>query len=238
MSVLFGERAIPSSLSYSEVRPLLRWVYAWMFLGLLVTAAVAFLTSTSEALLALRTSPAVVFGSFFAQIGLVLVISLAIRRLSPALAATLFMVYAAINGFVFSMILLYFDIGSVFAAFATTSIVFGAMSIVGYTTETDLTKLGGFLMMALIGLIVAMIVNIFLGSSTMDFIISIIGVLIFTALTAYDTQKIKRMAADAGIQNDSTLVARLSVLGALTLYLDFVNLFLFLLRLMGGGSRD
>lgn len=238
MSVLFGERAIPSSLSYSEVRPLLRWVYAWMFLGLLVTAAVAFLTTTSEALLALRTNPAVVFGSFFAQIGLVLVISLAIRRLSPAFAATLFMVYAAINGFVFSMILLYFDIGSVFAAFATTSIVFGAMSVVGYTTETDLTKLGGFLMMAVIGLIVAMIVNIFLGSSTMDFIISIIGVLIFTALTAYDTQKIKRMAADAGIQNDSTLVARLSVLGALTLYLDFVNLFLFLLRLMGGGSRD
>ena len=237
MSFSFGERSIPSTLSYSEVRPLLRWVYAWMFLGLLVTAAVAFLTTTSDALMAIRTSPGVVFGSLIAQIGLVVAISWGIRRISPTLAAVLFMVYAAINGFVFSMILMYFDVGSVFAAFATTAIVFGAMSVAGYTTETDLTKLGGYLMMALIGLVIAMIVNIFLGSSTMDFIISIIGVLIFTALTAYDTQKIKRMAADANIQADGTLTAKLSVLGALTLYLDFVNLFLFLLRLMGGGRR-
>ena len=237
MSFSFGERAIPSTLSYSEVRPLLRWVYAWMFLGLLVTASVAFLTTTSEALMAIRTSPGIVFGSLIAQIGLVVAISWGIRRISPTLAAVLFMAYAAINGFVFSMILLYFDVGSVFAAFATTAIVFGAMSVVGYTTETDLTKLGGYLMMALIGLVIAMIVNIFLGSSTMDFIISIIGVLIFTALTAYDTQKIKRMAADANIQADGTVTAKLAVLGALTLYLDFVNLFLFLLRLMGGGRR-
>lgn len=238
MSFSLGERSIPSSLSYAEVRPLLRWVYAWMFLGLLVTAAVAFLTTTSEALLALRSSPAVVFGSFFAQIGLVVAISWGMRRLSPSLAATLFMVYAAINGFVFSMILMYFDVGSVFAAFATTAIVFGAMSMVGYTTDRDLTNLGGYLLMALIGLIVAMVVNMFLGSSMMDFVISLIGVLIFTALTAYDTQKIKRMAENAEIQSDGTMVAKLAILGALTLYLDFVNLFLFLLRLMGGGGRD
>src|SRR5690606_406292 len=98
MSFSLGERAIPSSLTYAEIRPLLRWVYAWMFLGLLVTAAVALLTTTSEALMALRTSPAVVFGSFFAQIGLVVAISWGMRRLSPAVAAILFMVYAAING--------------------------------------------------------------------------------------------------------------------------------------------
>ncbi len=237
MSFSFGERAIPSTLSYSEVRPLLRWVYAWMFLGLLVTTAVAFLTSTSEALMAIRTSPGVVFGSLIAQIGLVVAISWGFRRLSPTLAAVLFMAYAAINGFVFSMILMYFDIGSVFAAFATTAIVFGAMSIVGYTTEIDLTKLGGYLFMALIGLIIAMVVNVFLASSALEFLVSIIGVLIFTALTAYDTQKIKRMAADANIQADGAMTAKLSVLGALTLYLDFVNLFLFLLRLMGGGRR-
>ena len=237
MSFSFGERAIPSTLSYSEVRPLLRWVYAWMFLGLLVTTAVAFLTSTSEALMAIRTSPGVVFGSLIAQIGLVVAISWGFRRLSPTLAAVLFMAYAAINGFVFSMILMYFDIGSVFAAFATTAIVFGAMSIVGYTTEIDLTKLGGYLFMALIGLIIAMVVNVFLASSALEFLVSIIGVLIFTALTAYDTQKIKRMAADANIQADGAMTAKLSVLGALTLYLDFVKLFLFMLRLMGGGRR-
>ncbi len=238
MSFTFGERAIQSSsLSYSEVRPLLRWVYAWMFLGLIVTAAVAFLTTTSEALLALRTSPGVVFGSFFLQLGLVVAISWGIKRISPSVAALLFMLYAALNGFVFSMILMYFDIGSIFAAFATTAIVFGAMTVVGYTTDRDLTKLGGFLFMALIGLVIAMVVNMFLGSSTMDFIISIIGVLIFTALTAYDTQKIKQMAAQADSLDGST-VAKLAIVGALTLYLDFVNLFLFLLRLMGGGGRD
>lgn len=237
MSFTFGDRAIPSSITYAEVRPLLRWVYAWMFLGLLVTAAVAFLTNTNEALIQLRTSPGVVFGSMFAQIGLVVAISWGIRRISPAVAAGLFMLYAALNGFVFSMLLLYFDIGSVFAAFATTAVLFGAMTIVGYTTDIDLTKLGGYLFMALIGLVLAMIVNIFLGSGPLEYIISFVGVLIFTGLTAYDTQKLKRMAADPTLQADGSMVARLSIVGALTLYLDFVNLFLFLLRLMGAG-RD
>ncbi|MFO7322817.1 MAG: Bax inhibitor-1/YccA family protein [Chloroflexota bacterium] len=237
MSFTLGERAIPSSLTYAEVRPLLRWVYAWMFLGLMVTAAVAFLANTNEALIQLRSNPGVVFGSVFAQLALVVGISWGIRRLSPGVAASLFMLYAALNGFVFSMLLLYFEVGSVFAAFGTTAVLFGAMSVVGYTTEMDLTKLGGYLFMALIGLVLAMIVNLFLGSGPLEYIISIIGVLIFTGLTAYDTQKLKQMAADPALQADGATVARLSIIGALTLYLDFINLFLFLLRLMGAG-RD
>lgn len=236
---LFDRRAerAPISIPYAEVKPLLRWVYVWMFLGLLVTAGMALFTINSPALLALRSNGAVVFGSFFLQLGLVIGISWGIQRLSPGLAAGLFMAYAALNGFVFSLLLLYFNVGEIFAAFATTSILFAIMSVVGFTTDIDLTKMGSFLMMALIGLIVAMVVNIFLASSMLNFLISLIGVVIFTALTAYDTQNIKRMAASPEMQEDGSLVAKMSIFGALSLYLNFINIFIFLLQLMGGG-RD
>jgi FtsH-binding integral membrane protein len=132
------------------------------------------------------------------------------------------------------MILLMYDLGTLTLAFVSTSALFGAMTIVGLTTKMDLTKWGTFLFMGLIGLLVAMLVNIFLRSSAFDLIISVIGVLLFTGLTAYDTQKIVRMASDPAIQaGDTTLMRKLSILGALSLYLDFINLFLFILRLMG-----
>lgn len=232
-----GDRAIPSSLLYEEVRPLLKWVYVWMFFGLIVTTAVAFLTTTSTALLEIRANPIVVFGSFFLQLGLVIGISAAIHKLSPGIAAGLFILYAALNGFVFSVVLLYFSAASVVAAFVTTSLLFGAMTVFGFTTTIDLTKMGSFLMMAVIGLLIAIIVNMFLGSGLLDFVISIVGVIIFTALTAYDTQNIKRMAADPELQGNSAMFAKMSIIGALALYLNFINIFLFLLQLMSGGEE-
>ena len=216
-----------------DTRPLLRNVYALMTLGLLMTAAVAYLTATIPALRGLLSYPLVVFGMFIVQLILVGSLVVAVRKLSAGAATAIFFVYAAANGFTLSLIVLMYDLGTLTLAFVSTSALFGAMSIVGLTTRMDLTKWGTYLFMGLIGLLIAMLLNIFFRSSTFDLVISIIGVLLFTALTAYDTQKILRMASDPKIQaGESGLMRKLSVLGALTLYLDFLNLFLFILRLM------
>ena len=217
-----------------EVRPLLRNVYALMTLGLLITAAVAYLTANTPALRALLGYPLVVFGAFFLQLALVGTLAVAVQRLSVPVATAVFFIYAAANGFTLSLILLMYDLGTLTLAFVSTSALFGAMTLVGLTTRMDLTRWGTFLFMGLIGLLIAMLINIFLRSSAFDLIISLIGVLLFTGLTAYDTQKIVRMASDPAIQaGDSSLMSKLSILGALSLYLDFINLFLFILRLMG-----
>jgi len=146
-------------------------------------------------------------------------------------ATLLFMLYAALNGFTLSIILLAFTGTSLFLAFGTTAALFAVMSIIGYTTKLDLSKMGTFLMMAVIGLVIAMVVNIFVGSGPLDTIISVVGVLIFTALTAYDTQRIGRMAAQMNVNGDSEV--KFGIFGALRLYLDFINMFLFVLRLTG-----
>ncbi len=228
----------PAPAARVSVQTVLQRVYLWMALGALVTAGVAFLTVTNPVLNALARNPIVLFGAIIGELVLVLVLSAALRRLSPAAAATMFFVYAGLNGFTLSIVLAYFEVGSIVSAFVATGALFGAMTIVGFTTQLDLTRFGTYLMMGLIGLLIAMVVNLFLGSGGLDLIISIVGVLIFTALTAYDTQKIKHIAADPSIQADGSIAMKLSLIGALTLYLDFINLFLFLLRLMGGGSRD
>jgi FtsH-binding integral membrane protein len=157
--------------------------------------------------------------------------------MSATTAGLMFFVYAAVNGFTLSLIFLVYNLGAIGAAFLTTAGLFGAMTIVGLTTQIDLTKYSTYFMMAIIGLVIAMVVNIFLRSSGFDLLISFAGVIIFTALTAYDTQKIKNMASDPTIDAGSDAAMKLSILGALTLYLDFINLFLFLLRLFGG-RRD
>lgn len=230
--------SIAASIPYTQVQGFLRWVYVWMFIGLAVTAGAALFTLNSPALMEIRTNPIVVFGAFFVQLGLVFGIGWGMSRISPGVAALLFMVYAALNGFVFSLLLAFFSIGEVFGAFATTSILFGIMTIIGFTTTYDLTKLGGFLGMAVIGLLVAIIVNIFLGSSILNFIISLVGVVIFTGLTAYDTQNLKLMGAQPEIQNDGALAAKMSIFGALGLYINFINIFIFLLQLTGGGGSN
>jgi FtsH-binding integral membrane protein len=147
--------------------------------------------------------------------------------------ALLFIAFSVLMGMSLSFILLVYTGSSVFKTFAVTSAMFGVMAVLGYTTKTDLTKFGSILMMALFGIIIAMVINMFMHSSTMEYIISVIGVLIFTGLTAYDVQKLKRIGAGAGVDIHDVNVRKMSIMGALTLYLDFINLFLFLLRFLG-----
>ncbi len=233
-----GERALDSPALRVEIQPLMRLVYLWMGFGLLVTAFVAFLTANSAALSnLLLENPLVLIGAFVVEIGLVIALSAGLRRMSANTAGILFFVYSAVNGFTLSIVLLAYPVGSIVSAFVTTAALFGTMTVVGYTTQLDLTKYSTYFMMALIGLVIALIVNMFIRSGPFDILISIFGVVLFTALTAYDTQKIKRLAADPNIQADGSLVVKLAILGALSLYLDFINLFLFLVRIFGG-SRD
>ena len=171
----------------------------------------------------------------FAPLGFVLLMSFGYQRLSAPVLVLLFVIYSALNGITFSFILLTYTSGTVLACFLSAAAMFGLMAFMGYTTKQDLTKFGRILFMGLIGIIVASLINLFMGNSTLDYIISFIGVMIFTGLTAYDVQKLKNIGA--GIQYadvPASDVKKVSILGALNLYLDFINLFLFLLRLFGG----
>jgi FtsH-binding integral membrane protein len=226
--------AVPSA--RINIQSVLQWVYVWMAVGLLVTAGTAFLTINTPALANLLASP-VIFVAFIVELVLVFGLSAALPRLSPGVASAMFFVYAALNGFTLSAIFFIYTGGTIAAAFGATAALFGAMSIVGFTTKTDLTRFRTYFMMALIGLLIVMVINIFLASSGLDLLISLVGVVLFTALTAYDTQKIKQMAAAAETRADGTTAMKLSIMGALALYLDFINLFLFLLRLLGGSRR-
>ena len=209
-------------------------VYLWMFAGLLLTTIVAFYTSTNEAILSfVYSSPFVMLGLFAVEIGLVIAISAAIMKLSPAKALALFFLYAALNGITMSVIFLAYTGGTVIMAFGTTAALFGIMSVLGYTTKTDMTKWGPILLMGLVGIIIGTVVNIFLQSSALDLIITYAGILLFLALIVYDTKYIKTMTAKFAATGDSQMVNRIGVLGALKLYLDFINLFLFILRLFG-----
>jgi FtsH-binding integral membrane protein len=223
-----------------DFRAVMKLVYIWMGLGMLISAAVAWMTLNTAPLIQLRTNPAVVIIAIIAQLGLVIALNIGIARksMSPNAAALMFFAYSALTGFTLSIILLVYEIGTITNALVTTVALFAIMSVFGYTTKMDLTRWGTYLMFGVIGLLVAMIVNLFLGSSMIDFIISVFGVVIFTALTAHDTQKIREMSESYEIQGDGNLAVKLSIIGALTLYLDFVNLFLFILRLLGGGGRD
>ena len=213
-----------------DLHSIMRQVYTWMVLGMLITTVVAFVTaSTSLAILA--SNPIILIIAVLAEFGLVLGISAGINRLSAGVATLLFMLYAALNGFTLSVILLAYTGTSVFLAFASSAALFAVMSVIGYTTKVDLSKMGTYLMMGVIGLAIAMVVNMFVGSGPLDTIISVVGVLIFTALTAFDTQRIGRMAAQMSINGDSEV--KFGILGALKLYLDFINMFLFVLRLTG-----
>ncbi len=215
------------------IQSVMRMVYVWMTAGLLITAGVAIWVANSPTLIDSAVNDGWFFIAIIAELILVLALTFGLRRFSPGVALALFILYAAVNGFTLSLIFLVYQIGTIQLAFISTAATFAVMSVVGYTTQLDLSQYRTYFIMALIGLVVAMIVNMFLQSSGLDLIISMIGVVLFTALTAYDTQKIKRMASDPTIQSDGSLAIKVSILGALNLYLDFVNLFLFILRLMG-----
>ena len=213
-----------------DLQSIMRQVYTWMVLGMVITSAVAYVTA-STSLINLALNPIILIVAVLAEFGLVLGISAGFNRLSSGVATLLFMLYAALNGFTLSIVLLAFTNASLFVAFAITAALFAAMSIIGYTTKVDLSKMGTFLMMGVLGLVIAIVVNMFVASGPLDTIISVVGVLIFTALTAFDTQRIGRMAAQMSINGDSEV--KFGILGALKLYLDFINMFLFVLRLTG-----
>ena len=211
-------------------RSVISQAYIWMMVGLAVTGLVSLLTVTSPFMLSLIYNPPIVFfGLLVVEIILVIVLAAAIMRLPTGVATTLFIVYAALNGVTLSGIFYAYSLPSLATTFFITAGTFGIMGIYGYTTKRDLTRIGNLALMALLGVILATVVNFFLQNPIVYWITTYLGVLIFVALIAYDTQKLKRMNAAAG--GDSA--RRLSILGALMLYLDFINLFLFLLRIFG-----
>jgi uncharacterized protein len=239
-------------LSNLDVRPLMRTVYLWMTIALTITGVIAMVlanqfTTNIETFITIAN---LMLPIILLQFGLVLGISFLINRINPTVAIGLFLFYAVTMGVTISVIIfstiatpeitrtgqVVADWSIVYKAFFTTAGLFGTMTVIGYTTKVDLTRFSSFFMMALIGLMIATIVNLLLRSDALSFIISIAGVLIFTALTAYDTQKIKQMAESDMVQEGTPNFTRLAIIGALTLYLDFVNIFLYLLRLFG--SRD
>ena len=224
------------------VNAFMRGVYGWMSAGLALTALVAYATLYVPALsqLAFSYNPETgllqptmlpmiaLIGGF----GMVFFLSMKIATMNPSTATTLFMVFSGLTGFSLAPLLMVYTEASVFSTFLTTAGMFGTMSIYGMVTKKDLTSWGSLLIMGLIGILIAMIVNIFIMSQAMSFAISVIGVIIFLGLTAYDTQKLKTMGENVPM-NDAAAIRRGTILGALTLYLDFYNLFLMLLRLMG-----
>ena len=217
----------------SYTASVMRRVFGKMFLGLLATALTSFLMLSSESLLTALLSNSVVFWVLMiAELGLVFAISGAINKLSTGTATALFYLYSVLNGVTLTPIFLVYTEASVFQTFLITSLTFGSMAAFGYFTKQDLSKFGSFLFMALIGLIVCSVVNLFMHSSTFEWIISLAGIAIFIGLTAWDTQKSKEMIA----VTDPSQVGKVATLGALSLYLDFINLFLYLLRFFG--SRD
>lgn len=215
---------------------LMRKVYTWMTLAMLITGITAYGVATSPVILqTLFTNKLLFFGLIAAELGIVFAISGMINKLSLTTATLLFIAYSVINGATLSSIFIVYTMESIGQVFFITAGTFGAMALLGYTTKKDLTGLGQILFMALIGLIIATVVNMFVGSTILQTLTSYAGVLIFVGLTAYDSQKIKMMLEEQDSTSESA--QKLALLGSLTLYLDFINLFIYLLRIFGS-RRD
>jgi len=219
-----------STAAAERVSAFLWKVYAWMALGLGLTAAVAYIVSGSPDILrALVLNRLVFFGLIIAELGLVFVISATAARLAPSTAAGLFVLYSGLNGVTLSVVLIAYTGESVTTTFVVTAGMFGALAFFGATTRRSLAGVGQFMMMGLIGLILASVVGLFWHNDALQFLISVVGVIVFTGLTAYDAQRLKQMA----FQLPEGQLAGYAIVGALSLYLDFINLFLMLLRLTG-----
>jgi uncharacterized protein len=215
-----------------RVRAFVRSVYGWMFGGLLLTALAALWVVVSPPMQRLVLgNPVMPWVLFIAELGIVTFLSFRITRMSAAAAASAFLVFSLLNGLTLSVIFFVYTAGSIVQAFVIAAGMFGAMSLYGMMTKRDLTSWGSFFFMGLIGIVLCSVVNIFLHSTALAWTVSIIGVFVFLGLTAYDNQKLKVMATATGPTEN------LAVYGALSLYLDFINLFLFLLRIFGGGNR-
>jgi FtsH-binding integral membrane protein len=213
----------------------LKSVYGWMCVGLGITAAVAFGVAGSPGILqAIASNPFLRWGVILVPLGLVFFLSYRVNKMSPGTAAAVFAIYAALNGVMFSFIFLAYAASSIASTFVVTAGMFGALAVFGTVTKRSLAGVGQFFFMGLIGLVLASVAGMFWQSSALQFVISVVGVLVFTGLTAWDAQRLKVMATAV----PDGQFGSYAVVGALSLYLDFVNLFLFLLRFMGGGRRN
>ena len=225
---------MPADVRDVRVTAFLSKVYGWMFLGLLITAGTAVVVASSQTLIETFILNRIFFwGLVLGQLGLVVYLSARVDKIAPATAAGLFMLYSALTGITTSVILLVYTGASIASTFIITAAMFGALALFGTFTKRSLAGVGQFMMMGLIGLIIASIVGIFWQNSALQFVISVVGVLVFTGLTAWDAQRLKEMA----VALPDGRVGSYAVVGALSLYLDFINLFFFLLRFMGG-RRD
>jgi uncharacterized protein len=226
--------SMPAEIAAERISSFLKSVYSWMFVGLLVTAAVAaYVASTPSLIGAVVTNRLLFYGLMIGELGLVFYLSARVAKMSPGTATGLFILYAALNGVTLSVILLAYTGQSVANAFLVTGAMFGGMALYGSVTKRSLAGWGQFFFMGLIGIVVASVVGIFWKSDALQFVIAVIGVVVFTGLTAYDAQRLKQMAL--ALPEGQT--GSYSIVGALSLYLNFINLFLSLLRLFGG-RRD
>ena len=226
----FGHNAV-----MTQTNSVMKRVYVRMFIGMLISAFCALGVASSPAAISFIFGNQIVFwGLFIGMLVMAFVLPARLTKMSTSTCLLLFCLFSALMGVWMAPIFIVYRLGTIVYTFFITAGTFGAMTVYGYFTKTDLTKMGTFLMMALWGLIIAVVVNIFLKSSSLEWIISIVGVLLFTGLTAWDTQTVKRLSA---ANLDPQMADKLATMGALNLYLDFINLFLFLLRIFGGG-RD
>ncbi|MCW3120184.1 MAG: Bax inhibitor/YccA family protein [Chitinophagaceae bacterium] len=235
---------ISQAAEQTGVKKFMANVFSYMFIALAVSALFAYLFANNTELMAYLINQttgglnALGYIVMFAPLGFVLLMSFGYARLSAPVLLMLFILYSAITGISFSFILLQYTPGSVLGCFLSAAAMFGVMAVMGYTTNKDLTSFGRIMMMGLIGIIIASLINLFLQNGTMDYIISFIGVMVFTGLTAYDVQKLKHIGQGIEYEGAPAVeVKKRSIMGALTLYLDFINLFLFILRLFGN-RRD
>lgn len=210
-------------------------VYGWMFLGLVITAVAAWSVFDSDLYLSLISSSYIMWGLIIAEFACVIALSAAIRKISASVAALLFLLYALLNGVTLSTVFASFSSQSIAETFLVTSVSFGALSLYGYVTKRNLSRLGSFLFIGLIGVVLCFVLNAFISLPALSFAAMLIGIFVFAGLTVYDTQKLKEMSV---VQlEDGSFSQNVAIIGALTLYLDFINLFLLLLRIFGG-DRD
>lgn len=225
-----GEQELTRVSAYSK---LMRSIYLWMTFALIITGLTAATVAFSPAMLSMLFSSKITFyGLIIAELAVVIILSARIQKLSFTTATLMFILYSILTGATLSVIFLAYQLDSIVTTFFVTAGTFGSMTLIGYTTKKDLSKMGTYLLMTLIGLVIATLVNMFLANSTLDWIITYVGVLLFIGLTAYDTQKIKQMLREYGTEiNENS--QKMALMGSLTLYLDFINLFLYLLKILG-----
>lgn len=227
-----------NAMSMVRVNSFIRSVYNWMAVGLGLTAITAFFVASSPALLQLIFGNQILFfGLIIGQLGMVFYLSARVQKLSAITATALFVIYSILNGVTLSSIFIIYTASSIVSTFLACALTFAVCSVYGMVTKRDLTSMGGFMTMGLIGIIIASLLNLFFRSPGLSMIISYVGVLVFVGLTAYDTQKLKEMALTQPADASGAMVRKGAIMGALTLYLDFINLFLMLLHIFGG-SRD